>query len=272
MGTADEFPERPLGGLTRIDVDRLESLLELSGSLYACAADPVSGVVLGEFSRTGDVESDRAVNGAVLGWGRHMTALLTSGSAGVEDVMLTTDRSFHILRQVAANVAGGRILVYCRLDRGRANLAVARRALAAISLHDGLGSSDRPITESSLPVKAVHPAPSSIVHLDVADSVSAYVGSVAVPNGGPPARPVVERASTDRSEEPASGGGVTAAWHGHLSVAQFSLPRRLPSPAAPERVATAEVETVALSPVLSRAWSTDVDVLRRLIDGLRRLA
>ncbi|WP_147102600.1 hypothetical protein [Pseudonocardia sulfidoxydans] len=51
------------------------------------------------------------------------------GGDAVDDVTVTSRRSFHVLRPIA--VAGRTAIVYLRLQRGRSNLAAARRDLAA---------------------------------------------------------------------------------------------------------------------------------------------
>ncbi|MFI6938661.1 hypothetical protein ACIBI4_05280 [Streptomyces sp. NPDC050418] len=65
------------------------------------------------------------------------SAVFTAGHEGadgppVEDVIVTTFSTYHLIRFVADALDGG-VLVHLRLDRDKANLALARRRLQSLA-------------------------------------------------------------------------------------------------------------------------------------------
>ncbi|HEY1973387.1 MAG TPA: hypothetical protein VGH89_35930 [Pseudonocardia sp.] len=71
---------------------------------------------------------------AVLGWGATAAGFLSTAAADeLDDLILTTRRAYHLVRQFEDG-ADHPLVIYLRLDRRRANLALARRELAAVRL------------------------------------------------------------------------------------------------------------------------------------------
>lgn len=120
----------------------LRGVLDAPGARYACLADPATGAVVaahggagtrpgtGAGDPPGTVPADAA---AVLGWG---SAEAGSGPAGpsFEDAVITTGASYHLVRAFSRD--GGPLLAYLQVDRAHGNLALARRALLALSRTD----------------------------------------------------------------------------------------------------------------------------------------
>jgi hypothetical protein len=107
-----------LAPVTAIDGFRLASLIDAS-----------TGMVLASAQDRQDISLTKAAAGAadiagVLGM---LTGELAAGDE-LEDVMVTFDKHFHLIRMVRpANLQTVILLVV--LDRARANLAMARRAI-----------------------------------------------------------------------------------------------------------------------------------------------
>jgi hypothetical protein len=181
---------------------------------------------------SGDVAGPvSAASGDLLSCGAEAARFLAAAGDGLDDLMVTSRRAYHLVRQVESGLPEP-VLVYLCLDRGRGNLALARRELAATRLGeraDVPAQALPPVAErtGAAPTVAVPPAPAT-----------------APPAAGPPAA---------RRPSPVPRGG------GRVAV---PLPRRSPAalpPPAPPR------------PRVGAGWSDDVGTMRRLLDGLRRL-
>jgi hypothetical protein len=98
----------------------VRELVAVPGATYAAAVDDRSGALLAE---SGAVGSGAAL-AALLAWARRAAAL--PGPDGLDDLVVTTDRAFHVIR--LGTVAGVPVWAYLRVDRKRGNLALARRA------------------------------------------------------------------------------------------------------------------------------------------------
>ncbi|MBP2364714.1 hypothetical protein [Pseudonocardia parietis] len=117
-------------------------MLDAPGARYACLADPATGAVVaahggagapsgtGAGDPPGTVPADAA---AVLGWGSAETGSGTAGPS-FEDAVITTGASYHLVRAFSRD--GGPLLAYLQVDRAHGNLALARRALLALSRTD----------------------------------------------------------------------------------------------------------------------------------------
>jgi hypothetical protein len=203
--------------------DMVLGLLDLPGSRYSCVAERESGQIL--------VESGVAtVNPAVvLRWGTEAATVLEAATdGGLEDVILTSDYLYHLVRPLGVSRS---LLVYLCVDRARANLASARRELAAVRFED-----------RAVAVAAPRPPPESLQGLPPAISRAA---SAMPPASAQPARqPVVPTA---------------------ISV---PLPRRA-GPRAIPGVAPPPQQQWSSDPVLGRQWANDVATMSRLLTALR---
>lgn len=125
--------------------EALRQLLLTPGATYACAADARTGEIVSEVGR------DSIDPGVVMDWGMVIRTVLDDvGSDDLDDLMITSRRSYRLLRVLGS---GSRrpILVHLCLDRGRSNLAVARRELAVMRVGD-------PVMALSIPEQASSPA------------------------------------------------------------------------------------------------------------------
>ena len=104
--------------------ETLKKLLELDGAMAAALVDANSGMMLGSAGSGLDLELAAAGNTEVV-----RAKLRTMKSLGlndsIEDILITLGKQYHIIRPVQAKPG---IFMYLVLDRGRANLAMARRA------------------------------------------------------------------------------------------------------------------------------------------------
>ena len=133
--------------------DALHGLLRLPGATYSCIVERDTGRVLAEVGQGegGVGDGEGVVPYSVARWGTAVAAMFdaTSGDE-LDDVMITGRRSYHLVRSVGARAS---VLVYLRLDRTRANLAAARRELAAVRWGAGAGAA----TASRAPTAAAGP-------------------------------------------------------------------------------------------------------------------
>ena len=121
----------------------LQRLLRLPGAGYACLIDQISGEV------ATDLGTKRSSTTDVVAWAAAVAAFLSaSGMDELDDVMITSRGSYHLVRRLAP--AGERPrLVVLALDRGASNLAVARRELAAASVSVGTAAVAPPMSATA---------------------------------------------------------------------------------------------------------------------------
>ncbi len=112
-------------GRTGVDgaVAALPRLIALPGASHACVVDG-SGCVVDERATGG---GDAAPS--LAGWVAAARSAFPGQVAHLDDVAVTTRTSFHLFRPVPGPADAW---VYLRVQRGRGNLALARRALAAL--------------------------------------------------------------------------------------------------------------------------------------------
>jgi hypothetical protein len=207
--------------------DMVLGLLDLPGSRYSCVAERESGQILIE---AGVATVNPAV---VLRWGTEATTVLeTAADGGLEDVILTSGCLYHLVRPLGASRS---LLVYLCVDRARANLASARRELAAVRFDD-----------RAVAVAAPRPPPESLKGFPPAISRAA---SAMPPASAQPARQPVAAAT-----EPAAVA---------VPLPRRAGPRVLPGVAPPPH------QRWSSDPVLGRQWANDVATMSRLLTALR---
>jgi hypothetical protein len=237
----DPAPRATSNALTRF----VEGLAELPGAEYVLAVDADGDRVLGEAG--GPPGADLAV----LDWARRVASVAHERRHALEDLVLTTERAFHVVRLVPVDPEApddGSAWVGVRIDRARGNLARARRAVA------GTGAAAAPSRPRALPVAAPdshRPSPRFAPFPSAAPSPRFEPGpatpSVSWAPSGPPELP------SPRAPEP--DDGPRTGWHAWPSpedraAAKAQLTRELeafmPSPRPPssgvdeERAATPE--------------------------------
>jgi len=109
--------------------DSLSKLNSIDGFVGAALVDSESGMLLGsegggplnlEVAAAGNTEVVRA---------KRKTMNSLNLKDGIEDILITLGRQYHLIRPLRARPT---IFFYVALDRGRANLAMARIALADV--------------------------------------------------------------------------------------------------------------------------------------------
>jgi hypothetical protein len=135
----------------------LQGLLTTPGATYCCIADGVLGKVL---DSVGAEDSDGPdVPLAVLGWGATAAGFLaTAADDELDDLILTSRRAYHLVRQFESS-SGHPLLIYMRLDRGRANLALARRGLASAQPWSRPAQPSPPASDRPVPLSPPDPVP-----------------------------------------------------------------------------------------------------------------
>lgn len=209
--------------------------------------------------------SANTLSAALLAWGGGVARFLAEIDADdLDDLIVTSRRSYHLVRQVGSGPSD-RILVYLCLDRARGNLAAARRELGSTRLHDRLTAGGRPGAQRALfPARALPPAaepvPAGAVRPSAPPAAAARTGA------GPVAEP------------PPSVVGPVPGAHDPPAVprqrtAMAALPRRSAAPPPPPPAA-APAGPLTVPPGLPEsglAWANDAATLRRLLAALRRM-
>ncbi|MBW0112045.1 hypothetical protein I4I84_25345, partial [Pseudonocardia sp. KRD-182] len=192
---------------TRLAAD-LQALLAHAGARTVRVVDGRAGSVV---AQAGDAASGPDDPAAVAGLLREAVAL---GEGGLDDVLVTTDRSLHVLRP--APVAG--VFVHLRLDLG-ADPVRARRALADPALQDAVrrAVTAEPVSDLTAPLEVVTPAAA-------APDVSAETVAVPAVAPAPAAPPTVAPTAVPW---PAAPSAVAAT---------FGRSPALPARVAPEAV------------------------------------
>jgi hypothetical protein len=110
----------------------LKDAMQISGAIGAALVDHGSGMALGTVggSRDFDLAVAAAANTEVV-----RAKLRTMDMLGldqpIEDILITLDTQYHLLRPIAAKSGHG-LFLYLALNRERANLAMARHQLRNI--------------------------------------------------------------------------------------------------------------------------------------------
>ncbi|MHA6625577.1 hypothetical protein ACU61A_09125 [Pseudonocardia sichuanensis] len=253
--------------------DALQELLGLPGARYSCVADPVTGEVLGE---SGGVAGP--VPAGFLTWGSGAARFLAETDGDdLEDLVVSSRRSYHLVRQVGAG-GTGRLLVYLRLDRERGNLAAARRELASPRLRERLTGGGRTGARAALPPgqplsPAATASPAGVRPVPLAALPGAPLPWAAAPATGPTPSPWPRGSSRSVSERALGAHPGTAVPQQRRSATGLprraeAPPSRLPPPASAEAAPAVPDEL----PESGLTWANDAGTLRRLLAALRRMA
>jgi predicted regulator of Ras-like GTPase activity (Roadblock/LC7/MglB family) len=107
----------------------MPKLLEIEGCIGACVVDSNSGMTLASAGGgTIDLEIAAAGNTEVVRSKRKTMKALNLNDQ-IEDMLITLGKAYHLIRPLASNDA---LFIYLVLDKGRANLAMARHQLKSI--------------------------------------------------------------------------------------------------------------------------------------------
>ena len=109
--------------------EALPKLMEIDGCIGACIVDSSSGMMLAssgggainlEVAAAGNTEVVRAKRKTMKALGLNEV---------IEDILITLTKQYHLIRPLATNDA---LFIYVALDKSKANLAMARHALASV--------------------------------------------------------------------------------------------------------------------------------------------
>lgn len=103
--------------------ETINGMMEIDGSLGCAVVDYSSGMLLGSAGGGVDLELAAAGNSEVVK--AKMKTMASLGiQGGIEDILITLDTHFHIIRPSTSNEG---LFLYLVLDKKTANLALARR-------------------------------------------------------------------------------------------------------------------------------------------------
>ncbi|HTV22920.1 MAG TPA: hypothetical protein VMG12_29720 [Polyangiaceae bacterium] len=105
----------------------LAAAMKIDGALGVALVDYESGLCLGVAGNPGfDLELAAAGNAEVVRAKKSIRDKLGLKNK-IEDILITLEGQYHLIRMVGTNM-----FIYCALDRAKANLALARKDLAAV--------------------------------------------------------------------------------------------------------------------------------------------
>ena len=111
--------------------EALPKFMEIDGCIGVCIVDSNSGMMLATAGGGASINLEVAAAGnteVVRAKRKTMKALNLQDS--IEDILITLGKQYHLIRPLPANDA---LFVYLALDKNRANLAMARHQLLAIT-------------------------------------------------------------------------------------------------------------------------------------------
>ena len=107
----------------------LSGLKEIDGLIGACLVDSDSGLVLGkEGEGNFDLDTAAAGNTEVIRAKRKTMKALKIDD-GIEDILITLGRQYHLIRLLESNNA---IFLYVVIDKDKGNLGMARMVLKQV--------------------------------------------------------------------------------------------------------------------------------------------
>ena len=110
----------------------LKECMNIAGAIGACLVDYTSGMTLGTAGGGRDLDLEVAAAGNTEVVRAKMRTLESLGmKETIDDILITLQRQYHLIRLVATQGHSG-LFLYLALDKGKANLALARHHLKRI--------------------------------------------------------------------------------------------------------------------------------------------
>ncbi|MFF5208928.1 hypothetical protein [Streptosporangium sp. NPDC000396] len=110
----------------------LKEMMAIDGAVGAAVVDYNSGMALGALGGSKDLDLQIAAAGNTEVVKAKMRTMDSLGiKEGIEDILITLSAQYHVIRPVSGRSGKG-LFLYLALDRGRANLALARHNLRGI--------------------------------------------------------------------------------------------------------------------------------------------
>ncbi|MDC0769151.1 hypothetical protein [Streptomyces sp. HD] len=118
--------------MASVEVSLKEMMAGVEGALGAAVVDYTSGMALGTLGGSKDLDLTVAAAGntdVIRAKVRTMEQLGLKGQ--IEDILITLDRQYHLIRLVTGRTGNG-LFLYLVLDKARSNLAMARHQLKRV--------------------------------------------------------------------------------------------------------------------------------------------
>ncbi|MGW3124436.1 hypothetical protein ACWDBW_46325 [Streptomyces sp. NPDC001107] len=118
--------------MASVEVSLKEMMAGIEGALGAAVVDFTSGMALGTLGGNKDLDLTVAAAGntdVIRAKVRTMEQLGLKGK--IEDILITLDRQYHVIRLVTGRTGNG-LFLYLVLDKARSNLAMARHQLKRV--------------------------------------------------------------------------------------------------------------------------------------------
>ncbi|GAT70780.1 hypothetical protein HS048_30975 [Planomonospora sp. ID91781] len=110
----------------------LKEMMAIDGAVGAVVVDYNSGMALGALGGSKDLDLQVAAAGNTEVVKAKLRTMESLGlKATIEDILITLTDQYHIIRPITGRGGKG-LFLYLALDRGRANLALARHTLRGI--------------------------------------------------------------------------------------------------------------------------------------------
>ncbi|QSB14010.1 hypothetical protein JQS43_21095 [Natronosporangium hydrolyticum] len=117
--------------MTTID-SALKDAMSIEGAIGAAIVDYTSGMTLGVAGGSAELDLSVAAAGNTDVVRAKIRALeMLRMSDGIEDILITLDTQYHLIRPLSARSGSG-LFLYLALHRTRANLGLARHLLRQI--------------------------------------------------------------------------------------------------------------------------------------------
>ncbi|MFB7474489.1 hypothetical protein [Kitasatospora sp. NPDC056184] len=109
-----------------------QAMTVIEGAIGAALVDYNSGMALATLDGPGGLDLNVAAAGNTDVVRAKMRTMDMLGlSDGIEDILITLSSQYHLIRPLASRTGKG-LFLYLALDKGRANLAMARHQLTRI--------------------------------------------------------------------------------------------------------------------------------------------
>ncbi|MFG1945218.1 hypothetical protein [Nonomuraea sp. NPDC048826] len=110
----------------------LKEMMAIDGSIGAAIVDHGSGMALGALGGSKDLDLQVAAAGNTEVVKAKLRTMDSLGlNEAIEDILITLSGQYHLIRPISGRGGKG-LFLYLALDRGRANLALARHHLKGI--------------------------------------------------------------------------------------------------------------------------------------------
>ncbi|GAA3441583.1 hypothetical protein [Planomonospora venezuelensis] len=110
----------------------LKEMMAIDGAVGAVVVDYNSGMALGALGGSKDLDLQVAAAGNTEVVKAKLRTMESLGlKEAIEDILITLSSQYHVIRPITGRGGKG-LFLYLALDRGRANLALARHNLKSI--------------------------------------------------------------------------------------------------------------------------------------------